>query len=326
MLEQHRRGGRLAIGVEAHHGSAAVFPPAVGGAHFDSHAGQASGQHALFVGSALAVEGGGAGHRHHAHRNFELRSQQLLRLERQLHFRPRGHDDGLRFFLHAHIRRFAQHIRAFADVGQIGLGRIGQVLAAEQQRGGLALVLQRHGPSNGGFGGVTGAPHVEVGNQAQAGGMLHRLVGGAVFTQANAVVREHVNDALLHERSHANGVAAVVAKREEGATVGDVAAVQRHAVHDGGHAELAYTVVDVAALLALVVGLHLAKRAKAQVGRVRGVGEVGAREVGRAAQHFGQGCGKEFERDLAGLTAGHGFGLGVCGHGSVHRNLVEVGR
>jgi hypothetical protein len=38
----------------------------------------------------------------------------------------------------------------------------------------------------------------------------------------------------------------VVAEGEEGAAVGDEAAVQGHAVHDGGHAELAHAVVDVA--------------------------------------------------------------------------------
>jgi hypothetical protein len=82
--------------------------------------------------------------------------------------------------------------------------------------------------------------------------VLHALVRGAVLAQADAVVREDVDDALLHQRGHADGVAAVVAEGQEGAAVGDVAAVQRHAVHDGGHAEFAHAVVDVAAGLAVL--------------------------------------------------------------------------
>ena len=77
--------------------------------------------------------------------------------------------------------------------------------------------------------------------------MLNALVRGAVFAQADAVVRKDVDDALLHERSHANGIAAVVAKGEEGAAIRDVAAMQSQAVHDGCHAKLAHAVVDVAA-------------------------------------------------------------------------------
>jgi hypothetical protein len=77
--------------------------------------------------------------------------------------------------------------------------------------------------------------------------VLDGLVRGAVFAQADGVVREHMDHALLHQRGHADGVAAVVAEGQEGAAVGDEAAVQRHAVHDGGHAEFAHAVVDVAA-------------------------------------------------------------------------------
>ena len=51
----------------------------------------------------------------------------------------------------------------------------------------------------------------------------------------------------LHQRRHAQGVARVVGEREEGAGVGDEAAVQREAVADRGHAELAHAEVDVVA-------------------------------------------------------------------------------
>ncbi|MNV15823.1 hypothetical protein D3C71_1065620 [compost metagenome] len=159
--------------------------------------------------------------------------------------------------------------------------------------------------------------------------MLDGLVRGAVFTETNGVVREHVDHALLHQRGHADGVAAVVAEREEGAAVGDEATVQRHAVHDGGHAEFAHTVVDVAATDLVAIrgfGLdHVALHVKAQVGRALGVGEVGAGQVGATAQQFGQGGGEGFQRQLAGFAAGHGLALGVCGHHGVHGHLRKVG-
>ena len=60
--------------------------------------------------------------------------------------------------------------------------------------------------------------------------------------QADRVVREDVDHALLHQRGHADRVAAVVAEGQEGAAVGDETAVQRDAVHDRRHAELAHAV------------------------------------------------------------------------------------
>ena len=210
------------------------------------------------------------------------------------------------------------------DVG-VHLGQVGQVLAREQQRAGAVLLHQRHRPGHRGLGGVGRAPDVQARDQAQAGGVFHRLVGGAVFAQADGVMREHVDDAALHQRGHADRVAAVVAEREEGAAVGDVAAVQRDAVHDRGHAELAHAVVDVAADLA-VGQHHRAVLAEAQLGRALGVGQVGAGQVGRAAQHFRQRGGERFQRDLAGLAAGDGLGLVVRGGHRIGGDLGEVGR
>jgi hypothetical protein len=55
--------------------------------------------------------------------------------------------------------------------------------------------------------------------------MFHGLVGRAVFAQTDGVVGEHMDDALLHQRGHADGVAAVVAEGQEGAAIGDVTAM-----------------------------------------------------------------------------------------------------
>jgi hypothetical protein len=75
---------------------------------------------------------------------------------------------------------------------------------------------------------------------------------------------------------------------------------------------------------AVVVLHHSALHVKTQVGRALGVGEVGAGQVGAAAQQFGQLGGEGFERKLAGLAAGHGFALGVGLHHSIHSHLGKV--
>jgi hypothetical protein len=95
--------------------------------------------------------------------------------------------------------------------------------------------------------------------------VLDRLVRRAVLAQPDRVVREHEDDALLHQRGHAQRVARVVGKHQEGADERQEAAVQRHAVGDRAHAELAHAVVDVAAVARSAFGrsaaalLHLVR-------------------------------------------------------------------
>ena len=311
VLEQRAGGRALAVAVEADHRRAAVFPPAVGDARFDGDARQLRRQHARLVLGALAVEHGRARHRHHAHRNAFL-GQRGLRMQRELHFAARGQDDGLRFFVQADFARLGEHIRAAADQVEAGLRRIGQVLPRQQQRARPAAVLDRAGPGGRGLGAVAGAPDIEAGDQSQRRRMLDALVRRPVFAEADRVVREDVDDADAHQRGHADGVAAVVGEGQEGAAVGHEAAVQRDAVHHRGHAELAHAVVDVAPAVGRAVV------ADAQRRRARGVGQVRAREVGRAAEHFRQRFGEGFERDLAGLARGDVLRLAVRGRRS-HR-------
>ena len=67
--------------------------------------------------------------------------------------------------------------------------------------------------------------------------------------------------------------AGIIGEDQEGAAIGDHAAVQRHAVHRRGHAELADAVIDVAAGI-----IRRGQRLD-----VLGFGVVRAGEVGRAA-------------------------------------------
>ena len=75
--------------------------------------------------------------------------------------------------------------------------------------------------------------------------MLDRLVGRTIFAQADGVVSQHKNAALFHNGRHAQGVAGVIGEHQEGAAVGDKAAVQSHAIHDGRHAKFTHTVGNI---------------------------------------------------------------------------------
>jgi hypothetical protein len=62
---------------------------------------------------------------------------------------------------------------------------------------------------------IAGTPDIEAGNHAQAADMLDRLVGRAVLAEADRIVGHHVDDALLHQRAHADGVARVVGEHRK---------------------------------------------------------------------------------------------------------------
>ena len=125
-----------------------------------------------------------------------------------------------------------------------------QVLAREDQGRRAVLALDRGAPGHGRFDRVARTPDVQVRDQAQRRDVLDRLVGRAVFAQADRVVGEHEDRAQLHQRRHAQRVAAVVGEDQEGGAERDEAAVQGDAVHDRAHAEFAHAVVDVVARLA----------------------------------------------------------------------------
>ena len=96
---------------------------------------------------------------------------------------------------------------------------------------------------------------------------------------------------LLHQRRHPDRIARIIGKRQEGAAVRDEAAVQRHAVHHGGHAEFPHAITQVVAG-AMVVdpdrGAH--------------VGQVRAGQVGRATEELRQRRADCFQHDLGRLA------------------------
>ncbi len=157
----------------------------------------------------------------------------------------------------------------------------------------------RRRPRHRGLHRVAGPPDVEVRDQAQARGVLDRLMGGPVLAQADRVVGEHEDRAQLHQRRHAQRVARVIGEGQKGADVGDEPAVQGQAVGDRAHAELAHPEVEV-----------VARRGLADRDAARPVGEHRAGQVGGAAEQFGQRGGQRLERLLRRLAGGHAGRLG----------------
>src|SRR5699024_5841759 len=87
---------------------------------------------------------------------------------------------------------------------------------------------------------------MQIGDKAQAGGMLYRLVCGPVFAQPNGIMGENMYYPLAHQCCHPQGIEWIIGTSQKGATKRNIAAMQGNAVHDGSHAKLAYPIIDVA--------------------------------------------------------------------------------
>ena len=197
-----------------------------------------------------------------------------------------------------------QHVTA---LGRVLVGRVGRhALAGQRQavRGARAVrlgpALEDLAPGDGGLVGVGRADDVQARDGAQRGQVLDRLVGRAVLAQADGVVRPHVRHRQVHQRGQPDGVAHVVGEHQEGAAVDTGVAVQRDAVHLGGHGVLADAEVDRAAV-------RVGARQRVALGQERrGLvdrGVVGARQVGGAAPQLGDDRAERLQH-LAGGGAG----------------------
>ena len=129
----------------------------------------------------------------------------------------------------------------------------------------------------------------------QRGQLLDRLMGRTVFAEADGIVRHDEDRPDLHHRRQADRRAAVVREAQEGAAVGDQAAVQRDAVHGRGHAVLAHAVMHVGAVV--FAGLDL--------DHALGLGVVRGRQIGRASQQFRNRGGQMVEHGAAGGAGRH---------------------
>ena len=124
---------------------------------------------------------------------------------------------------------------------------VGTSWREKASRLGRSALSQRDLPAFRRLHAVGGAHHQQVGNGAQRRQMLDRLVGRAVLAHADGIMRHHEDDADAHQRGEADRRAAIIGEHQEGAAIGNDAAMQRHAVHRRRHAMLADAVMDIAA-------------------------------------------------------------------------------
>ena len=163
--------GRFAVAVDADHGRAAVFPPAVGHRPFPRQCAAALRQHRpLLVGRVLAVKAWWLGML--TTRTAMPSAASSLRLQGQCTSEPGGDDHRLGFFFSPSIGRLAQDVAAAATSAQIVAVASARFWRSAAAPVGLPFRRQADRP----FRRCRRAPDVQAGDQAQAGGVLDRLV------------------------------------------------------------------------------------------------------------------------------------------------------
>ena len=266
--------------------------PAEGRARLDRDAqdrfGLRARQHRLAPGFVLRLEPAPIGQAYDPRRD-PLGLQPLGDLERQFDLGAGTDED------HAGVGRIAQHITAATRqiLGHLLEPHRLQILARQAQHRG-AVLLERLGPAFGGLDRVGRAPDLQIGDHPQRLDMLDRLVRRAILAEPDRIMRHDIDDARILQRRQADRRAAIIGEDQEGPAIGDDPAVQRHAVHRRGHAELADAVIDVAP------GIILGRQ---RPGRL-GLGIVGAGEVGRAADGRRDCGGDHFQRHFRRLARG----------------------
>ncbi|CDA43219.1 unknown [Proteobacteria bacterium CAG:139] len=137
-----------------------------------------------------------------------------------------------------------------------------------------------------------------------------------VFTDTDGVVCKDEDRAQLHQCGHSQCIAAVVCEGKEGSAVRDESAVQSDAVQDGAHAEFTDTVVNMASEIS--IGSHGLNPFP--------VGQVGACEVSRAAEQFGQMRCVSVQSHLAGLAGRDCLGFAGCIDDGFKNHIIPVFR
>ena len=240
--------------------------PSEGLSGFHHHAlAHCVGEHLFLVGVALLVEQFDTRHGNHPH-FLSVCAELLGGLHAEVELGAGTDQDQFRGAV-----AIFQHVPTLGDLVDRGVGLVGHALTAEAQGAGALAVLNRQLVGAAGFVGITRTEHQHPGHGAQGRDGLDGLVGGAIFTNADGVVGEHVDHTQFTQGRQSHGATHVVGEHQEGAAVGDQAAVViSNAVEDGRHGVLAHTEVQVTLLRGFrLIGAGLAL----DVGVV-GVGEV----------------------------------------------------
>ena len=228
-------------------------------------------------------------------------------------------------------------LRAGGDEGEGGVGslqhgvstlqgtlnsgalKLRQVLTGKGQNAGGVLGGQRRVVSSAGFVAISRAPDHAVGQGTEVGQSLNRLVSRTVLTQTDGVVGSDVDDTDVRQGRETNGTGSIGNEVQEGTAGRDDSAVGSETVHDSGHSVLTHTVADVAARTvtnAVLRGL--------EVDGVLPAGVVGASQVSRAGQEFGDDTVNLLEDSLGQLARGDSRVAGLVGWQALLPSLREL--
>ena len=202
-----------------------------------------------------------------------------------------------------------------------------KVLTREDKDGGTILASDGGDVSANGLLGIGGTVNINIGESAEAGDGLNRLVGGSILTYADGVMGEDVRDtAELGEAGDTDGGAEVVGEDKEGGSGGLEEAVVGDTVEDGAHGVLADTEVEVLSGVGLV-------EAGAVVAAVVDVVAARAVEIGGSRAVLGNELGDLLDHLVAGDTGGLGrvdvhlgdlLDHGIGGHDIVGDGILEL--
>src|SRR6267143_1745382 len=162
--------------------------------------------------------------------------------ENQLDFRTCRHEH------HVGISRVCQDIAAFM---QPCGGRVlravhdGHFLSCQDKRHRAVLVLDRRPPRLDDLRWIGRSEHRHVGNGAQRGELLDRLVCRPVFAQPDRIMREDVDRPEMRQRGQPNRWPHVVGEDQEGAAKRNESAMQRNAVQHRAHGVLADSIMEI---------------------------------------------------------------------------------
>ena len=187
-------------------------------------------------------------------------------------------------------------------------------LAGQDKGRGAVVIFKSHFPGSQSLESVRRAQHqhlglavflLEVFQQADLGFMFNRLVSGAIFAHAEAVVSEHVLDREAHQGRHTDGRLHEVAEHEEGGTNRIQTAVEGDSVTDGTHGQFGHAYLHEGSLE--VVRAENARLVE------EGLGVVGVGKVCRTADDVVEILGQIAQHRTAGNAGSHAFLDGELG-------------
>src|SRR6185312_3889435 len=213
---------------------------------FDRDALDPGWQHAVAICLILLRKQLHARHAHGARANPLLR-ERVLCLQNDRYLGSACHQHHFRIA----TPNVGQYVRTARDIARSGVsGPVDEwkLLSREYQTH-RRSELERCTPRFRRFVGIGRADDGHVRDRSQIGQLLDWLVRRAIFTKSNRIVRVNVDETLAHHARESHWRAHVVAEYQERRAVRDYAAVERHSVHDAAHAVLAYSEMEVAALV-----------------------------------------------------------------------------